>query len=117
MADEDHVASMVSDDVIWMGCSVVQELLDFCHGVFCGVGLLGGDGAKSRKHGGVDGAGIVKESAGDFLDKLLVSGAEDRTSVNFFAVLCFSAVDWFDVGVGLVLWASRMLMTETLEGI
>lgn len=103
MADKDHVAGVVSDDGNWIGCCVVQELLDFGHGVFCGFGLLGGDGAKGRTHGGINGAGIVKESAGDFLDKLLVSGAEEQTGVNFFAVLCLSAIYWFDVGVGLVL--------------
>ena len=64
--------------------------------------MLGGDGAKGDKHGGINSAGIVKESAGDFLAKLLSSGAEERTGVNIFAVLCFSAVYWFDMGVGLV---------------
>ena len=86
-----------------MGCGVVKELLDFGHCVFGGVSLLSGDGSKDRKHGGTDGASIVKKGTCDFLGIVFVGRAEERTFIDFFTVLCFCLVFRFDVGVRLVL--------------
>ena len=56
VAREDHVACSVSYDGVGMGCSIVEELLDFGFGALGRIGLLGGDGSEGCEHGAVDGS-------------------------------------------------------------
>ena len=44
---------------------------------FSGVTLLSGNGSKGRKHGGTDGASIVKKGTCDFLGIVFVGRAEE----------------------------------------
>ena len=83
--------------------------------LFGGVCLLGGDGAKCCEHCGIDRSCVVEEGTCYFLDDFFVDRAEWRGSVSVFCVLCFYAVDWFDVWVGLVSRFAWMSEVEALE--
>ena len=76
VACQDHVACMVGDDGVGVGGGVVQELLHFFHCVFSWRCLLSREQSKSGEHRYVEGTGVIKESADDFLNKLFVLGAE-----------------------------------------
>ena len=40
-----HVTIVISDYGMWMCAGMIEELLEFGHGMLGGVSLLGGDGA------------------------------------------------------------------------
>jgi len=74
---EYHVAGMVTYHAIWMGGSIVQEVGACFDSGFRAMGLGGGKSAEGRKHGVVNGSGIVEEDSNDFLESsnaLLVKG-------------------------------------------
>ena len=50
MHRQDHISGVVSDDGVGVGGSVVEELVDFFHCVFCGGGLLRGEGPERSEH-------------------------------------------------------------------
>ena len=54
-----HVTSVISDYGMWMCAGIIEELLDFGHGMLDGVSLLGGYGAKGREHSCIDRPSIV----------------------------------------------------------
>jgi hypothetical protein len=71
---QDHVASDAADSGDRMGGAVVEKLDDSLHCGLGAFGLLGGDGADSSKHRGINCASIKEEGAEDFLHSFGVSG-------------------------------------------
>ena len=59
MYHKDHVISVISDYVMWMCAGIIEELVDFGHGMLGGVSLLGADGAKGRDHSCIDRPSVV----------------------------------------------------------
>ena len=84
-----HVAGDKADDSIRVGGAIVEQVGDALHGGLGAMGLLGGKRADGREHGGVDGAGIKKERAEDFLDAFGVGGVERGCVVGRGGVLCW----------------------------
>ena len=54
-----HVTSVISDYGMWMCAGIIEELLDFCHGMIGGVSLLGGDGAEGQEHSCINRPSVV----------------------------------------------------------
>ena len=77
MSDQDHVAGPICDDCIRVSGSIIQEMFYLLHCALCWVRLLCGNRSERWEHGEVHGSRIVQESAGDFLDELLVGLAEE----------------------------------------
>ncbi len=59
---EDHVAGMETDDGIWMGGTVVEELGESLQGSLGAMCLLGGKGTKSDQQSGINCMGIICKS-------------------------------------------------------
>lgn len=64
---ENHGAGRVADTGIGVSGSIIKELIGSFGSGSSGLRLGCGKGAKSNKHGAIDGAGIVKEHANDLL--------------------------------------------------
>ena len=54
-----HVNSVISDYDMWMCAGIIEELLDFGHGMLAGVSLLGDNGSKRREHSCIDQPSVV----------------------------------------------------------
>jgi hypothetical protein len=77
---------------------------------------LRGDGADSSKHGGINGAGIEKEGAEDFLDTFGVFGIEGRRGISQRGILCFGTILRLDPGMRRKLRPTWCCMFKALEG-
>ena len=113
---EDHVAGDESDDGIGMGCAVVEELRESCHGSLGAVGLLGGKRADGGEEGRIDGSGVEEEGSEDFLHAFGVFGVKGGRGVGSRGVLRFGSVVGLLPGVRSVLGPCRGWMLEALEG-
>ena len=49
-----HFTSVINYYGMWICAGIIEELLDFSHGMLGGVSLLGGDGDKGREHSCID---------------------------------------------------------------
>ena len=58
-----HVAGGVSNGGVRVGIGVVEEPQGFIVGFFGGLRLLGREGVKGDKHGGINGDGVIEECA------------------------------------------------------
>lgn len=72
MGVEYHVALVVANFCVGVGCCVVKEVGYLVECFLGGVDLRTGYGAEGDKHGEVKGDGVVKEGANNLLYKLLL---------------------------------------------
>ena len=54
-----HVTSVINDYGMWMCAGIIEELLDFGHGMLGRASLLGGNGAKGQEHSCIDRPSVV----------------------------------------------------------
>ncbi len=112
---EFHVARLVSDNGIFLLCSVVQKLEAVLHRVLRGSRLLGCKSAEWGEHSQIHRLRKVQEYAGDLLDKFLPNLIEQGGVVMWLCMLDFCPILFFDVWVRLVLWHDRGWMLESFE--
>jgi hypothetical protein len=108
---------MVAEDGIRVGGTIVEKVRDGKGSGGGAFGLGGGNGTESDQHGGVNGAGIVEESADDFLDAMEVRGWERSGGVGRWGELDGDAIAGRDPGVGRVLGTGRKGVLEAFEGL
>ena len=111
-----HVTGLVTDGDLWMSGGVVEEVDDFVHCIYGGVGLLGGYFTKGDKHGEIKGDGDVKEGSDNLLDFLFVGARKWGFVVVIGGKLGLLTVGRFGPFVGSVMFAMWMAMLELVEG-
>ena len=87
------------------------------HGVFRGGCLLGGDGTYAGEHRAANCAAVVKKKPHYFLYYFFLCGSEWGRGVFIFYILYCLPLFWFDIRVGLILWAPGHGVVESDEGI
>ena len=65
---------MESDNGVWMGCTVVEEVCGCACGGFGAFGLGCCKSAEGNEHGAVDCSDVIQESANNFLDSFALVG-------------------------------------------
>ena len=87
----------------------------FCCG-FRAVGLSGSEGTERNEHGGVDGTGILAESADDLLESRDGGLVERGGVVGFGSELSWDSIVRFEPGMGRMLGTRGFWMLEALKG-
>ncbi len=112
-----HLTGSVAELGVWMGCSIIEEVVDAEGDVFPGAGRYGRrDGTDGCLHRVVDGSCIVIEYAGEFFAVFGLCSSE-LAGGEWSGQLLLVTIDGCSIGMRGMLGSLRMRMLESRKSL